>query len=1122
LQKATEYFALITSGVAAEWLTAAAAGQLAHMGYIRDDIESPVLETALQAFKDGWFSMGRDDAERQFALINAYVNQNPHPDGSKHLLLYAPGNEPYHAAHKEYHPIYRGLTEERDYYDVFMFDTQGNLIYSVFKGADFATNFDDRGDGQWKDSGLGDAYRAGKSNPEEVTVTPWTPYGPNNGALSSFLSMGIKSSVGQVVGVYSTQLPPSLNPIDCETRLADTMYSLDKYLKQLKFGVLADEIAPPATQRIADAIFAFDYKWKDKKMLLAAAKTVEALEVVLSEIPAIVEAASTLQQAFVDEAWIADKTVPAFKISLASLQIAQIEEIMKGVALFSMESQLPKPAIEVQTILDLMKQYDERHKQIVVGEVTVPSRRLAGGGSAPPAPVADPVLAAKTDIPPSEDPLLVKLLDDAASAFASFETAVTAMVAPAEGEENAGATSDILQNIMSLNSEATNAASQSALFIASKMEIIVLEPVSILTPVPLSGQWVAGKTMRVAAKVAEDLMNQDGVILPGYAVAHVFFDDKCERIESNQIVLREMKSAIKFIGLGGSGCDSVCAGTAFIAESIRLPYLSYECPGADLSSTLDYPDLTRFGTVTTSKVIMMKQIGSTIAKWDHVAVVSGDPGKYRTEGEKLVADLDAQGLAASYGFAYEGKWQEAVDMIDGLRQMKRRVIFLMAAENHARQLICASIVVKANLGITWLSEGAWRNEWWTREDTTLDSLKPWVVEDSQGDTQEAILDFKKGWNEIAENDEARFNVLYPLYVTDAKADLMFLDLPESYHTYHKKWHPPFKKMMNDQNYYDVFIFDTKGNMIYSVFKEADYATNFGNVKNLGEKFSEWQGSGLGDAFRESMLKPREVVVTPWDPYGPSFGALASFLAITVHHPDSDVVTGVFSVQMPPEAVPVAAVQPACSMQAIADSFEGSLNFVGLGMPSVAELETQVPCFRGKTAKSFMELLDNHILNGFPLGDTLTALSDPYDDIRMHAADGACVFAYTVQHLMSKGFTLDDVEGHQEQVYKEFTNHIKTGIDFWGVSGRVKFHGNDKRGDLATYQVQSGKKTLVATCSHNDTIDMTLNGGPVNASWKPAYPDAEPALAQFPYFIFQVLLPILCICCPGLAACIRNF
>ncbi|CAE7866646.1 unnamed protein product, partial [Symbiodinium microadriaticum] len=42
------------------------------------------------------------------------------------------------------------------YYDIFMFDLNGDLIYSVFKETDYATNFLIDGDGPWKDSGLGE------------------------------------------------------------------------------------------------------------------------------------------------------------------------------------------------------------------------------------------------------------------------------------------------------------------------------------------------------------------------------------------------------------------------------------------------------------------------------------------------------------------------------------------------------------------------------------------------------------------------------------------------------------------------------------------------------------------------------------------------------------------------------------------------------------------------------------------------------------------------------------------------------------------------------------------------------------------------------------------------------
>jgi len=48
-------------------------------------------------------------------------------------LAYADGEERYHAAHAKYHPIYRQKLYDRSYYDIFFFDLNGDLIYSVFK-----------------------------------------------------------------------------------------------------------------------------------------------------------------------------------------------------------------------------------------------------------------------------------------------------------------------------------------------------------------------------------------------------------------------------------------------------------------------------------------------------------------------------------------------------------------------------------------------------------------------------------------------------------------------------------------------------------------------------------------------------------------------------------------------------------------------------------------------------------------------------------------------------------------------------------------------------------------------------------------------------------------------------
>ena len=105
-------------------------------------------------------------------------------------------------------------------------------------------------------------------------------------------------------------------------------------------------------------------------------------------------------------------------------------------------------------------------------------------------------------------------------------------------------------------------------------------------------------------------------------------------LPSSQIVLREI-SLSQYVALGGSGCSAVCAGTAFIAASVRLPYLSYECAGATLSDTTEYDDFTRMGTVTSQAPTLIQEIGGLVADWSFIAIVSGDPAKYRPEADAL-------------------------------------------------------------------------------------------------------------------------------------------------------------------------------------------------------------------------------------------------------------------------------------------------------------------------------------------------------------------------------------------------------------------------------------------------------------------------------------------------------
>jgi len=90
-------------------------------------------------------------------------------------------------------------------YDVFLFDQNGNLIYSVKKETDFANNFVD---GPYKQSGLGDAYRSAiETATGRVSFVDFASYAPNSGNAAAFMATPIVGSNGTPIGVFAIQLP---------------------------------------------------------------------------------------------------------------------------------------------------------------------------------------------------------------------------------------------------------------------------------------------------------------------------------------------------------------------------------------------------------------------------------------------------------------------------------------------------------------------------------------------------------------------------------------------------------------------------------------------------------------------------------------------------------------------------------------------------------------------------------------------------------------------------------------------------------------------------------------------------------------------------------------------------
>lgn len=161
-------------------------------------------------------------------LRELYITNNPHPVGQRQHLLTAEDGSGWSQTHFSYHPGLREFQERRGYYDLFLFDLDGNMIYSVFKEDDFATNF---ADGKYKDTPLGHAFvQAVNLNAGESAFSEVEGYAPSNGAAASFIATPVFDG-DRRIGVAALQIDPATlkDVLSVEAFLGDTgqIYAMD-------------------------------------------------------------------------------------------------------------------------------------------------------------------------------------------------------------------------------------------------------------------------------------------------------------------------------------------------------------------------------------------------------------------------------------------------------------------------------------------------------------------------------------------------------------------------------------------------------------------------------------------------------------------------------------------------------------------------------------------------------------------------------------------------------------------------------------------------------------------------------------------------------------------------------
>ena len=165
--------------------------------------QSDLVIEAIQRFDEGWDAL---DGQQMAYLQNLYIDQNPFARDQRDALLDADDGSQYSAAHALFHPQLRSVRESRDFYDVFLFNAEGDLIYTVVKERDFATNMVH---GEWSDTHLGSVFRGVDQAfaTERTVFADFERYAPSDDDPASFLGAPVFDANRQYIGVFAVQMP---------------------------------------------------------------------------------------------------------------------------------------------------------------------------------------------------------------------------------------------------------------------------------------------------------------------------------------------------------------------------------------------------------------------------------------------------------------------------------------------------------------------------------------------------------------------------------------------------------------------------------------------------------------------------------------------------------------------------------------------------------------------------------------------------------------------------------------------------------------------------------------------------------------------------------------------------
>lgn len=144
-------------------------------------------------------------SEKGLLLQYGYIVNNPNAIGHKDTLERSNLGLLYDTEHERTHSYFSEVQKQFGFYDLFLINENGDVIYSVFKEVDFATSLVT---GPYRDSGLAHAFdKAIKAPKGQRVFSDFSLYLPSYNTPAGFIAVPIINAKGERLGVLAAQFP---------------------------------------------------------------------------------------------------------------------------------------------------------------------------------------------------------------------------------------------------------------------------------------------------------------------------------------------------------------------------------------------------------------------------------------------------------------------------------------------------------------------------------------------------------------------------------------------------------------------------------------------------------------------------------------------------------------------------------------------------------------------------------------------------------------------------------------------------------------------------------------------------------------------------------------------------